>query len=228
MTVRATLLAQCITDERLTILAVDDAYLALVGRERREIVGRSPLTFTAPVDRAVNDVLFQRLRVEGRAFAITKRYLRGDGGVQWVRNHVGLFRDGVGSARVIATCEARAEPPLANDVAWVRQDALTLARTLDAARRAFGGDLTATSALEVLLHLYLAEMEGRSLTPRCLAALTGQAEQTTLRWLRVLSERRLAEVERDGPLDLAAPMRIAAAAQRRMEEIASLYRHQPD
>lgn len=228
MTVRATRLAQCITDDRMVILAVDDAYVTLLGRERHEIVGRSPLSFTAPVDRAISNAVLQRLRVEGGAFAITKRYLRGDGGLQWVRNHVALFRDGTGPARVIATCEARAEPPLTCDVAWVRRDALTLARMLDAAKRAFGGDMIGTSALEVLLHLHLAEMEGRSLTPRCLAALTGQGDQTTLRWLRVLTERRLTEVERDGSLDLAAPMRITAAAQRMMEEIAGLYRHQPD
>lgn len=219
MVVRSAPVAQCITDDNYRILSVDDSYVEVLGRPRAEIIGRSPLEFTAPVDQAVNDLLLQQLDREGRAFTITKRYIRGDGGLQWVSNHVSSFSDGAGPRRILATCEPRSEPQIVSDVTRIRQNAQALARTIDAAKRAFGEDLIGSPALEALLHLHLAELEGRSLTPRCIAALIRHPEATTLRWIRVLEQRRLAEVECDAMLDLAAPMRISGPAQRMMEDL---------
>ncbi len=219
MTIRSAPLAQCITDERLLILTVDDLYLEVLGRPRDEIVGRSPLEFTAPADQSANDVLLQRLSRDGSAFTIVKRYIRGDGGLQWVRNHVSAFHDSGGVRRILATCEPCSEPQIVTDVARARRDALNLTRMLEAAKQAFGADLIGSPALEALLHLHLAEMEGRSLTPRCIAALIRHPEAVTLRWIKVLEQRRLAEVESEAPLDLAAPMRISGPAQRMMEDV---------
>ena len=221
MVVRSASVAQCITDDNWRILAADDAYVEMLARPRDQIIGRSPLEFTAPVDQAINDLLLQRLDREGRAFTITKRYIRGDGGLQWVSNHVSSFSDGAGPRRILATCEPQSEPEIVSDVARLRQNALRLAQMFDAAKQAFGDDLIGSPALEALLHLHLAEMEGRSLTPRCIAALIRHSEAATLRWVRVLEQRRLAEVERDTALDMAAPLRISAPAQRMMEDIAT-------
>ncbi len=222
MKVRTAPLAQCIIDERWLIVDVDDAYLELLGRPRAEVVGRSPLEFTAPQDQAFNDALLQRLDREGSGFVITKRYIRGDGAVQWVCNHVSAFGDGAGPRRIIATCSVEREPILMGGrQARARQDAANLARIFATAKHGFGDDLIGSPALEALLQLHLAEMEGRSLTTRGMARLIGQAPSTTLRWMRVLEQRGLIEVERDMPLDLAAPLRIGAHAQRTMETIAA-------
>jgi PAS domain S-box-containing protein len=219
MTVRTAPVAQCIADDDWRIIAVDDAYTELLGRPRDEILGRSPLEFTAPVDQAINDALLRRLSRDERAFRIIKRYVRGDGALQWVSNHVSTFRDGAGPRRILATCEAQDESAAAGDVVRLRRDAVALLRTIGSAKHAFGDDLIGSPALEALLHLYLAEMEGRSLTPRCIAALIRHSEAVTLRWIKVLEQRRYAEVERAIPLDLAAPMRISGVAQRMMEDI---------
>lgn len=220
--VRAAPLAQCITDERLRILTVDDAYVELLGRPREAIVGRSPLDFTAPPDQSLNDSLLQQLDRDGRAFTITKRYVRGDGSLQWVSNHVSSFRDGLGRRRLLATCEVRTEPEIGIELARLRQDAINMVGTIGSAKRAFGADLIGSPALEALLHLHLAEMEGRSLTPRCIGVLIGQPEATTLRWLKVLEQRVLVEMERAGPLESQTPLRITMQAQRMMETIAEM------
>lgn len=220
--VRAAPLAQCITDERLRILTVDDAYVELLGRPREAIVGRSPLDFTAPADQSLNDSLLQQLDRDGRAFTITKRYVRGDGSLQWVSNHVSSFRDGLGRRRLLATCEVRTEPEIGIELARLRQDAINMVGTIGSAKRAFGADLIGSPALEALLHLHLAEMEGRSLTPRCIGVLIGQPEATTLRWLKVLEQRVLVEMERAGPLESQTPLRITMQAQRMMETIAGM------
>ncbi len=219
MTVRSAPVAQCITDGTWRIVSIDDAYSDLLGRPREEIIGRTPLEFTAPSDQAVNDQLLQRLLRDGGAFRIVKRYVRGDGTLQWVSNHVAAFSDGVGPVRIIATCEPQDAPPADSEVARLRQDAVALLRTIGAAKHAFGNDLIGSPALEALLHLHLAEMEGRSLTARCIAALIRHSEAATLRWMTVLEQRRLAEVERDVALDLDAPLRISGSAQRMMEDI---------
>lgn len=228
MAVRSAPLAQCITDENWRILTADDAYVEVLGRPRREIIGRNPLEFTAPIDQAINDTLLQRLDREGRAFSITKRYIRGDGSLQWVSNHVSSFQDGLGPRRILATCEPRDDPDMANQVARVRQDALWLAQVFDTAKHAFGDDLIGSPALEALLHLHLAEMEGRSLTPCCIAALIRHSETATLRWIKVLEQRRLAEIETGTMLNSTAPMRISGAAQRLMETIVARQPHYQD
>ena len=219
MTVRSALVAQCITDEHARIMSMDEAYLDLLARPRDEVLGRSALEFTAPGDQVVNDLLLHRLVRHGRAFQITKRYVRGDGSLQWVRNHVSAFADGAGGKRLIATCEPQPEPSASCAEGRLRQGVMALLRTIDAAKHAFGDDLIGSPALEALLHLYLAEMEGRSLTPRCIAGLIRHSEAATLRWIRLLEHRHLAEVERDTPVDLTAPMRISGLAQRMMEDV---------
>lgn len=225
MTLSAAPLAQCITDEACRILLADDAYLELLARRRDEVLGRSALDFTAPGDRAINHLLLQRLERQGRAFTITKRYVRSDGTLQWVSNHVSAFCDGSGTRRFVATCQPqRAASAATGAVARARQEALALIRTMGAAKHAFGEDLIGSPALEILLHLHIAELEGRSLTPHCLARLIRQSDAATLRWARVLGQRHLAEPERDGPLDSAMPLRIAADAQRLMETVAGTAR----
>lgn len=226
--VRTAPLAQCITDERWRILTVDDAYTELLGRSRAELVGRSPLEFTAPIDQAFNDILLQRLERDGRAFAITKRYVRGDGALQWVSNHVSTFRDGLGPHRLMATCEVRSEPEIGNDLGRLRRDAINLLRTMGSAKRGFGEDLIGSPALEALLHLHLAEMEGRSLTPRCIAVLIAQPEATTVRWLKLLEQRRWVELERAEPLAAGTPLRITIQAQRMMDSVAGTVRPYTD
>lgn len=68
------------------IVAVNDGYCALVGRPRRELLGRSPLDFTHPEDRAVSVAALAELSgIPPGGRQVEKRYLRPDGRVVWVR-----------------------------------------------------------------------------------------------------------------------------------------------
>ncbi len=215
-----TRLAQCITDTRGIILDADDIYCEIVRRPRHQVLGRSPLTYTLATDRAVNAALLRRLGQGGQAFAITKRYVRGDHALQWVSLHVSAYRDGAGPTRFVATCRPHREPPLAGTVVRARRDAARWIEMLALAKQAFGGDLIAAPALEMLLHLHLAEMECQSLDPSRLAAAIGQSAAATVRWAKVLAQRELVEPERAGMVDEDMPLRITGDAQRMIESVA--------
>ena len=87
------------------ILDVDPTYAEMLERDPREIVGRHLLEITDPRDRGNNLALLDGLRDEGRSYIITKRYVRGDGSLVKVRNHVSIFRDGLGAPRLVAATE---------------------------------------------------------------------------------------------------------------------------
>jgi PAS domain S-box-containing protein len=87
--------AQCLADADHRLIACDDAYLELLGRERREVIGRRILDLTYAPDRPANALMLKGLASEGRAFSITKRYVRGDGDLIWVTNGVGSVPTGL-------------------------------------------------------------------------------------------------------------------------------------
>lgn len=214
-------LAQCITDDRGIIVAADPAYLEILGRLRHEVVGRSPLEFTAACDRGINTALLGRLARHGQAFSITKRYVRGDGGVQWVSIHASALREEGAATRFVATCRPHREPNAAGSILRTRRDATRLADMVALAKLSFGGDLIGSPAFEMLLHLHLAELECRSRAPGCLAEAIGQSTSATIRWARVLVQRGLIERERDGEIAFDTPLRITGEAQRMIESIAA-------
>ena len=87
------------------ILDIDPSFCEMLEREPDEIVGRHLLAITDPRDRGHNLALLDGLRDEGRSYIITKRFLRGDGAPVKVRNHVSIFRDGLGAPRLVAATE---------------------------------------------------------------------------------------------------------------------------
>ena len=208
-TAQAEPVAHCLADQDHRIIACDDAYCALLGIDRANVIGRHPLDLTHPLDRGLNGVLLDSLASGGAAFSITKRYVRGDGGLIWVTNRVAPVRDGIGPARISAT-SMRADS-LVTRSALARN--VTAARRLCAAfligKNLFGSELVSAPGAELLLQLYTAEIEGKSLDGEALASAVQLSVAATIRWLKLLVASGLVEVERSEPITAGAAFRIA-------------------
>ena len=87
-------IAQCDLTGRF--LLVNACMAEILGRSEAQILGQTMQSFTHPDDLAQNQPLFRRLAETGEPFVIEKRYLRPDGAVVWVRNHVSPVRDAQG------------------------------------------------------------------------------------------------------------------------------------
>lgn len=208
--------AHCLGDADQRILSIDQSFLELLGRDRKEVVGRRGISFTLPDDRPLNSTLLTRLETESVPFSITKRYVRSDGSLLWVNNTVSKFRDGAGPVRLLVTSRATGQPAIDGVLARNLRMARRLCAAIDAGKTAFGADLLSAPPTETLLLLYTAELEGTVLTGEQLAERLGLPWSATVRWLRVLIERGLIEVEGDAPLVAEAPLRIGRGCETRL------------
>lgn len=95
-------LGHSLTDQSGRFLAVDQDYSDIVGLSPAAISDKSILDITYEADRDGNDIQLRKLSTEGTPFKIRKRYVRPDGSLIWVENHVSMFRDGIGPQRLVA------------------------------------------------------------------------------------------------------------------------------
>jgi PAS domain S-box-containing protein len=79
-------IAQTDLDGRFTL--VNKCYCELTGRKPKELLGIRMQDITHPDDLRRNVSLLKKLKKEGTAFVIEKRYLRPSGEIVWVRNSV--------------------------------------------------------------------------------------------------------------------------------------------
>ncbi len=73
--------------------------------------------------------------------------------------------------------------------------------------------------MEILLALYLAELEGQPLTGERLAALIRLGPAATVRWLALLQARGFIEPERGARVAPGASVRISPASKRRIDQV---------
>ena len=92
------------------LVGLDRTFCAIMDSSVAAIVGKNVLDVTAPGDRAECAAAIRRLRDTGIPFVITKRFLREDGSLIWVRNSVSVAEGADGSTTIVATVEPVAEP----------------------------------------------------------------------------------------------------------------------
>jgi PAS domain S-box-containing protein len=91
------------TDLEGRIVQVNDLFCEMTGRSRDQLLGRHRLELVHPDDRANNQRLLARMHETGQPFFVEKRYLRPDGSVLWVSNHVSFATDEHGHRRYVST-----------------------------------------------------------------------------------------------------------------------------
>ncbi|MFV0624744.1 PAS domain-containing protein [Sphingomonas sp. ac-8] len=205
--------AHCLSGTDYRILSIDGSFLEMLGRERGEVIGRRGRDFTCADDHALNRTLQTRLEEEDVPFAITKRYVRSDGSLLWVNTTVTKFADGIGGSRLLVTSRALGEPIVDGTLARNLRTARRLCAAIQGGKAAFGADLIGAPPTEALLLLYTAELEGTVLTGAEIAERLERSWSATARWLHVLLDRGLIEVEGGAALCAEAPLRIGQGCE---------------
>ncbi|WP_267397554.1 MULTISPECIES: PAS domain-containing protein [unclassified Sphingomonas] len=217
-------IAQCISDADQRFLSVDQRYADLLMDAPAALIGRHPLEFTHPDDRSVNAALLDRVCHDGTPFSITKRYVRRDGSIQWVNNHISRLSEG-GINRLIATCRPLDQPAGQSSVERHWRVAKLLIQGFIAGKAEFGGSLITSPPAELLLLLYTAEMEGRCETMETAAAHMALPPPLAGRWVDAMVHAGLVETELsklgDGPTALRLTPRALPAIERIMTGLAS-------
>lgn len=208
------LIGHTIADDAGRLLAVDPQVCEIMHREERELIGVSFETLTHVDDRARNIAALASLAVRDGPLAIRKRYVRPDGSSVW--SHVQVSRlEAAGGNRLIGTIEL-VNPDIAKrgpESLWRsarRVDALIQRR-----RRQLGDDLFADYGWLVLLQIYLAEAEGRTMTIRETADRAAVRSAVVERWIAVFRARGL--LDRPEWPDLAPQM--TAYGMRQVEQL---------
>lgn len=217
-------IAQCISDADQRLLSVDQRYADLLMDAPAALIGRHPLEFTHPDDRSVNAALLDRVCHDGTPFSITKRYVRRDGSIQWVNNHISRLSEG-GVHRLIVTCRPLDRPAGQSRVERHWRVARMLSQAFLDGKEAFGGSLITSPPAEMLLLLYTAEMEGRSETLESAAADMALALPLAGRWMDAMIQAGLIETESSkvsgGPTALRLTPRALPALERTLAGLVS-------
>ena len=96
------------------MVGADQAYCDLLGFTLEELCDRSFQDFTFPGDLSANlDELGEVVR-SGRPATVTKRYIRADGGLTWVRAYISIVRTPDGQGWLAVAC-TELRPPAGDD-----------------------------------------------------------------------------------------------------------------
>ncbi|HZY64072.1 MAG TPA: PAS domain S-box protein [Edaphobacter sp.] len=81
-----------LTDLTGRFMMVNECYCNVVGRSQEELLTMNKLDLTAPADLEESRRLLHALAAGGPNFVIEKRYVKPDGSLVWVRNHISAIR----------------------------------------------------------------------------------------------------------------------------------------
>lgn len=171
------------------VLAVDDRVADLLRRTPREIVGMSYLQLTCTSDRASNAQQVTALEPDAGPIIIPKRYIRGDGSLVRVNLEVSRLSRGLDEGRLVGCFVVDDAEPASPEA--LRGAARKLLRMHVQRRDMLGADLFPENAWSMLLHLYLAEAEGRAIDAPSLGRAAGIDAAIVRRWIDVLADRGL-------------------------------------
>ena len=176
------------------LLSMDAAFCDIMRLPEDEMRGRLVLDVTAPADRTECAMAIQRLRETGQPFEITKRFIRDDGSLVWVKNKVSITVGENQPEMIMATIEPITpredrSPAMLLDMARVH---INVRRNRAAV---CDPSLFSEPGWDAILELYLAEAEGRSLDVAGLAQIVGKSTALTDRWIKALLHYRVIEIE---------------------------------
>ena len=104
------------------LIDVNESLVAMLGRSRDDLIGRTVEEISHPDDwHRNNRLLVQAAHHEVDNYRIEKRYVRGDGGVVWARTWVSIMDDGEGDTLAIAHIEDLSLDALArrDEASWM-------------------------------------------------------------------------------------------------------------
>ena len=200
-------------------VSLDAGFCSMMQTEAQHMIGRLVLDVTAQPDREECALAINTLRHTLQPFTISKRFLRDDGSMLWVTNRVSITDWGGGGLRtIVATVSPIDDPGQYRSPAKL----LECARLLFASRidrtLAFDRTLFSDPAWDMLLAAYIAEAEGDSIDCTRFALATDLTVPITRRWLRVLIDKGLIEMELTRASEETGVFRLTARGHARFED----------
>ncbi len=212
--------AHCVSSLEGVILHADQGFLDLLKRREDEVIGISYRQITDPRDLERSADMLAVLKEGAAPIRLQKRYLRPDGTSIAANLLVTRFSR---PDRLISTLfwhdNGRDPPP-----ARLWEAALRIRHVHDARIRLFGADLSTDPIGSLLIGIYLAEAEGRSIGLVKIATYAGIANSTAARWVAVLQQRGIVDGEHDATIDL----RLTQSGLDRVEAMLATVYEAPD
>ena len=210
--------AHVIINDAGELVGLDQSFCDIMQAQMSAIHGKAVMDVTAPADRAECADAIRRLRETGTPFVITKRFLRDDGSLVWVRNTVSMAADAHGSAIMVATIEPVVEPADDRNPAKLLGAARFLAESRRDRSDICDPALFSEPGWDAILACYTAEAEGRPTTVTSLVFKIGHTHSVISRWVAALVQHDVLEIETRNPSAHAEKsFRLTAHTHQRLE-----------
>lgn len=181
--------AHCVSSMAGIILDFDEGFCQLVQREPEELIGLSYTAITAAEDLNKSSTMLRALVDKAAPTHIRKTYVRPDGSLIEADLLVSKFSE---EGRLIATL-SWFEGQRAASPSRLWKAALRIKHIYDLRIIEFGRDLFSDHVGLILVHIYLAEAEGRVAAASQIAQAIDISTQSMNRWVKVLAQRGLLE-----------------------------------
>ncbi|MET0361310.1 MAG: PAS domain S-box protein, partial [Sphingobium sp.] len=157
-----------------TLLSLDETFCSIMKARALSLVGRNLRSITAPADREECDLAMMRLTRKGIPFIISKRLVRDDRSLIWVKNSVSRTADGIVPTLFMASVEPLIAQPAARSPATLLSSARFMAECRRDMRVVTGEQLFGSEPVwDTILASYIAEAEGRMVIADTLAEMLG-------------------------------------------------------
>ena len=205
-------------DSSGNLASLDEGFCTIMRASAESLLGRSVREITAPADREECDIALDRLGQQGTPFVITKRFIRDDGSLVWVRNTVSISVPLAGPSLVIATIE-----PIR-----IAAEDRSPARLLDCARQLVsrrrnrtaivGEGLLSDPAWDITLLAYVAEAIGRTIDVETIADDLSLSRRLAGSWVTALLHHGVLELELAHDAHARKSYRLTGPVQERLEQ----------
>jgi hypothetical protein len=180
--------AHCVSTASGVVLTFDQNFCLLMGRSRENLTGFSYHRLTANVDAAESSRALRNLVDRAPPTRFKQIYMRPDGRLVSAEMLATLFKE---NDRIVATLSWKDEVAAALSPNALYKMALHVWHMYRCRIQELGPELFGDFVGAILLHVYLAEAEGRCVSVNEIAGLVGLSTKTTVRWVSALRQRTL-------------------------------------
>lgn len=208
-----------VIDGNGALVSIDHGFSGIMKAEIPALIGRDVLELTAPADRIECGEAIAKLRSTRTPFELSKRFIRADNSLVWVTNSVSMVGNGHDGDLIVATINPIVEPSCPRAPALLLESARLLAQLQEERSEAFDRSLLSDIGWHAMLAAYIAEAEGLAITIGALAERLGITQRQAQRWIAVLINRNVVEIEtREASPFTPKSFRLTGAAHRQLED----------
>ncbi|MEH3048045.1 PAS domain-containing protein [Sphingomonas adhaesiva] len=185
---RSRRLMSWLADDRWRLVDADDALVEALGYPRDELLGRDLIELTYADDQSFVRAQLEELMQEGASVGMRQRFCTADGRLLWMTSHISLF--GAAQRRqLMATVEPMGEAIGEDPRLLLRRSADRILARRRLREGFFGGDMFGEPAFDLLLDLFVQEIDGQNAYTTSLALASGAPMTTALRQISMLVDR---------------------------------------